>query len=160
MTESIASSNQPENISFQGAHSNSSTNNNSNNKRKQRERQSTQASSQNFHYSQRSYQHLPRYPHFMYYEEYYNRLQPARAMYYTQYHRPQQSHIYFHQESSSSPEQQRMTIRSNSNSLTQSNNEAENLRSGLIEQLRRNIYECMICIVKIKCVLYNKFMSK
>ncbi len=160
MTESFASSDQSGNINLQGAYSN--THNNENNHNRKQKRRPVETSSQDVRYNQRPNQHHQQqqqqqwYPSDMYYDEYYYRPQSSRGGHhnYNYYHQQQQQqrrpqhrhpapHTQVHQQG---------TVRPNSNSSSRSTSEVENLRSTLTEQLFENIYECMICIIKIEYV--------
>ncbi|CAF3285115.1 unnamed protein product [Rotaria socialis] len=159
MTESIASSDQSQNIPLQGAYSNT---NNTHNNRKQK-RRPMQTSSQDARYSHRGYQQQQQqqqqqheqqwYSSNMYYDEYYYEAPPPRGGgHRINNHHQQQQHQrrpQFRHGASSSQSNQQLNVRPNSNSSARSANEVENLRSTLTEQLYKNIYECMICIIKI-----------
>jgi len=162
MTESVASSVQSDNTSFQEAYSNSNTSDNHNNRKQKR--RPMQTSSQDARYSHHTYQQQQQwYPQHMYNDEYYYGPSPSRGGYYPRNHpHPQQQRRpQFRHPSASSQINQQVTTRPNSNSSARSTAEVENLRSTLIEQLFENIYECMICIIKIEYVSYfyiNKLM--
>jgi len=161
MTESFASSDQSGSLHLQGAHSNS--NNNVNNQSKKQKQRPMQTSSQDARYSHHTHQQQQQqwYPQDMYYDEYYYGPSPSRGGYYPQnYHQHQQQQQQRRAQGrhppSSSHINQQVTIRPHSNSSARSTTEVENLRSTLTEQLFENIYECMICIIKIKYVFcYN-----
>ncbi|CAF4506158.1 unnamed protein product, partial [Rotaria sp. Silwood2] len=154
MTESCASSDQSQNIPLQEAYLN--TNNNDNNHNRRQKRRPAQTSSQDVRYNHRLYQQQQQqqqqqqwYPRHMYYNEYYYGPSPSRAGHYSHSHQ-QQRRAQFRHGLSSSQANQQVTNRSNSNSSVRSTSEVENLRSTLIEQLLKNNYECMICIIKIE----------
>ncbi len=163
MTESFASSVRSENTSFQGDPSNSNSSDNHQNRKQKR--RPMQTSSQDVRYSHRAHQQQQqRYPLHMYYDEYHYESSPSRGGYYGRNHHQQyqqQRRSQFRHPSSTSQVNQQETVRPNSNSSARSTTEVENLRSTLTEQLFENIYECMICIIKIEYVSYfyiNKFI--
>jgi hypothetical protein len=154
MTESFASTDQSGNIPFQGAYSNSDHNEH-NNSSKQKRRQ-VQTTSQDVRYNPRPHQQQQQQqqqqwqPHYMHYNEYYSAPPPSRGGYYSNNHHQQRRGQQHRHPPPSSQVNQQITNRPNSNSAARSVNEGENLRSTLTEQLFKNIYECMICIIKIE----------
>jgi hypothetical protein len=161
MTESFASSDQSGNIGFQGAYSNPDTNENNHNRKQKR--RPMQTSSQDVRYNPRQYYHQQQqqqwYEPQMYYGDNYQRPPFSRGGHHAhnqhqqqqqhQQRRPQHRHPVSHSQAN-----QQATVRPNSNSSIRSTSEVENLRSILTEQLFENIYECMICIIKIEYVIY------
>ncbi len=160
MSESFASSAQPNNSSYPEVYSNSNTNDNHHH-RKQKHRP-IQTSSQDVRYNHHTHQQQQQqqqqqwYPQQMYYDEYYYQQPTARGGYSTRNHhqyQQQQRRPQYRQPSASSQINQQVTVRPNSNLSTRSTTETENLRSTLTEQLFENAYECMICIIKIEYVV-------
>ncbi len=156
MTDSFAASVQPDNTSFQESYSNSSTNDNHHTgKQKRRPMQrSSQDARYSHHTPQQQQQQQQWYPQQMYYDESYYEQPYSRGGYHVRNHHQQQRRPPFHHPSTFSQVNQPANVRPNSNSTGRSTTEVENLRSTLTEQLFENIYECMICIIKIEYVSY------